>query len=247
MEIHTGTVHFPLHLERFVYAAEKTEADGPPQTGLKLVDHQGRMLCRGPQTTKNQRQIQQLKDRLEEGHLGLRAAGDVQNSPPKSQQDKTQKILNVAVVILVAFMLLFSVLEIGGGVLATGLMAFLGIFLGPGIIENHYDQLVETGEVCPPYHLYGFMKLEEENHHPRAVCSIEIRGSLGTVAGVIERPIETVDREGQEVSRVIDVVRQAQNIRNQLPARQADQQGERSPMLDKKSPSGWVAKFLSGN
>lgn len=212
--LHRGAVAFPLQIKNFAYAQEK---GGTPQMGVELVDDQGHALYRGHAQQGAREQAHKLKARLEEGQLGLEAELPNQRDIAKLSRPYV-RLFSLTLVAMGASIVL-NILGASGWAV---LVAFLGLgfFLGEGTrLEDVAKHRRQDDKVYPPFRLEGNMRVEgpkNDNVVPGVACSIEIVGTWGSRTGRFQRLVARPDQEGEEVARIIEVIREAQNHREAL-------------------------------
>lgn len=241
-------VRFPLQIEEFVKPQTRQEESHTLEelVGVRLIDAGGRELYRATRANGGTQKCETLKERLEEGWLGLEA----ENVEITDQQPRwtLRQFMETDLPVIGGALL--------GGLVAAGLFVgvegssfsllgvlfviiwggFLGGVLGGAVrklvAQTYLPPRLDQERMCPPYHLAGQMCLEENGQHdlPRVVCRMHIQDKLGQTAPVMERTIYRADPAGEEVARVMEVVREARQIQALLPD------------AERKPGQGWLTR-----
>lgn len=219
MKLHRGSVIFPLKLKDFVYAQEDKGA--APQMGVELIDAGGRPLYRGHVQQGAREEAQQLKTRLEEGRLGLQA------ELPRSKGawwdslnvERPYQVLFGIASLLIMGMIVSTVLGASGWTLLLGGAGLSVLFGGLTVLDEVRENRLMDDKAHPPFRLQGNMLVQENQEDdavPEVVASVEILGGWGSQAGCFQRPIVETDLEGEEISRIIEVTREARAHKDAL-------------------------------
>lgn len=235
MSMHRGPVEFPLRVEEFVYTRDEGERQpGGPRKGVRLIDSRDHVLYQDHHSPQTRKIAQRLQEQLEEGKVCLQAhLPSTPQIPPFAQRIK-RTIWAIALGMLVVAATLLAI-EVN---LMSAIFSFVaGMMLihGSGIAQKARQERLGKSQAHPPYRLQGQMRVEgdtSEGHIPNVACQISIKDDLEETVGVFRHTVDPDKREAEEMSRVVDCVREARQARKQLPQKKATRQLSTSLLSD---------------